>query len=83
MRIYMQTPPTAEGPPRFCQLMLQQDLLEGWTLIQEAGAPNGARRIKRVHYPSFDAAEAALVRARDAQIARGYRVMFVEGVGRQ
>lgn len=79
----MQMPPGAEGPPRSCQLMLQQDLLEGWTLIQEIGGQGGARRVKRAHYPSFEAAEQALIRARDAQLARGFRVMFVEGVGRR
>ncbi|MBT3197371.1 MAG: hypothetical protein HN344_06580, partial [Gammaproteobacteria bacterium] len=37
MRIYMQTPPLEGVPPRFYQLQIQEDLLDGWTLIRESG----------------------------------------------
>ena len=37
MRIYLQTPPNAEGNPRYYHLFLQEDLIEGWTLVKENG----------------------------------------------
>ncbi len=79
MRIYMQTPVSDEGPPRYYQLLLQQDLLGGWTLVKEWG-PQGARgKMVREHYLTLDAAENAFLEARDAQLRRGYRVMFAQG----
>jgi predicted DNA-binding WGR domain protein len=80
MRIYMQTVPSAEQPLRFCHLLLQQDLLGGWTLVRESGRQGGSGRVRRDHYPSRDAAEEALIRARDQHANRGYRVVFAEGV---
>jgi len=81
MRIYMQTMPSAEEPLRFCHLLLQQDLLGGWTLVREAGRQGGGGRVRRDHYPTRDAAEEALVKAREQHARRGYRVVFAEGVG--
>ena len=40
MRIYMQTRPAAEAP-RYYQLLLEQDLLGGWTLYREWGQQGG------------------------------------------
>jgi len=37
MRIYMQIPPVGDKAPRYYHLHLQEDLLEGWTLIREWG----------------------------------------------
>lgn len=79
MRIYMQTPVTDERPPRFYHLFLQKDLIGGWTLVREWGAQGSAGRLVREHYPDRDAAEQALLHARDAQLGRGYRIMFAEG----
>ncbi len=79
MRIYMQTPPASGTLPRYYQLLLQEDLLGGWTLIKESGRADAGRRIKREHYPTREDAERALSKARDAQVMRGYRVVFVEG----
>lgn len=79
MRIYLQMPPSDDAPPRYYQLVLQEDLLGGWTLLRESGRQDGGGRIKREHYSSREAAEAALIQARDAHVARGYRVVFVQG----
>lgn len=79
MRIYMQTPVTDEHPPRFYHLFIQEDLLEGWTLVREWGFQGSSGRVAREHFTDRDAAEIALVKHRDAQIKRGYRVMFAQG----
>ena len=79
MRIYLQMPPADNSVPRYYQLLLQEDLLGGWTLVRESGRQDGSGRIKREHYADREAAERALIEARDAQVARGYRVVFVQG----
>lgn len=79
MRIYLQMPATGEQPPRYFQLVLQEDLLGGWTLIRESGRQDTGGRTKREYFASHEAAQRALIRARDYQLARGYRVVFVEG----
>ena len=83
MRIYMQTPVTDEHPPRYYHLFLQEDLLGGWTLVKEWGFQGSSGRVVREHFSNFDDAQRALVQGRDAQIARGYRVMFTQGQGPQ
>lgn len=79
MRIFMQMAGDGEQPPRFYQLLLQEDLLGGWTLIRESGRQDGGGRVKRENFASQEAAECALIKERDSQLARGYRVVFVEG----
>lgn len=79
MRIYMQTPPTADVPPRFCHLILQQDLLGGWNVVRESGSQGGSGRLRREHFDDRDSAVQALIRLRDAQLKRGYQVVFVQG----
>jgi len=79
MRIYMQTPPLEDRPPRFFHLHLQEDLLEGWTLVKESGYQGSPGRVSREHFSARDAAVQALMRARDAQVKRGYRVVFAQG----
>jgi len=78
MRIYMQTPPMEDAPPKFYHLFLQEDLLEGWTLVKESGNQGSSGRLKREHYHSRAEAEEALFKTRDAQIKRGYKVVFSE-----
>ena len=46
MRIYMQIPPSDAGPPKFYHLHLQEDLLEGWTLVREWGYQGAGGRLK-------------------------------------
>lgn len=79
MHIYMQTPPQEDRPPRFYHLILQQDLLGGWSLVREWGTQGSGGRVVRDHHSARETAEAAMVRARDEQLRRGYRVVFVQG----
>ena len=77
----MQTLPGAEGPPRFFQLILQEDLLGGWTLIRQWGQTGARGSQRKEHFDDRCAAQLALVERRDQQLAKGYAVMFVHGAG--
>jgi predicted DNA-binding WGR domain protein len=79
MRIYLQTPVSADTPPRYYQLLLLEDMLDGWTLVREWGQQGSAGRVKRDHFASRDEAEQAMIRVRDAQLSRGYRIAFIQG----
>jgi predicted DNA-binding WGR domain protein len=79
MRIYLQTPPDLDGFPRYYHLFLQEDLLEGWTLVKEYGRQGSAGRVTKIHFENRDQAQAAMISARDTQIKRGYRVVFIKG----
>ncbi len=79
MRIYLQTAPTPDKQPRYFHLFLQEDLLDGWTLITETGRQGSSGRTTKLHFGSREQAETALTKARDAQVKRGYRVVFVKG----
>ena len=78
MRLYMQIPPEGDKAPRYYHLHIQEDLLEGWSLIREWGYQGASGRVKKEHFQDREAAEAALTRARDEQIKRGYRVVFMQ-----
>jgi predicted DNA-binding WGR domain protein len=80
MRIYMQIPPRGDKAPRYYHLHLQEDLIEGWTLIREWGYQGAAGRVRKENYPDRETAQAALVKVRDEQIKRGYRVVFIQAV---
>jgi hypothetical protein len=80
MRIYMQTRPAAGEAPRYVQLVLEQDLLGGWTLYRETGIEGGRATLKREVYLERDAALAAFEQARDNQVKRGYKVMITQGM---
>ena len=80
MRIYMQTMPAAAGEaPRYVQITLEQDLLGGWTLFREWGQQGSRASSKREIYLERDAAISAFEHARDAQLKRGFHVMFSQG----
>jgi hypothetical protein len=79
MRIYLQTLPSTDSPPRFYHLFLERDLLDGWNVIRESGVQGASGRLQKAHYPTREAAEEALVQSRDAQIRRGYRIVFAQG----
>jgi len=79
MRIYMQTNPGPGSIPRFYHLHLEPDLFEGWMLTKESGAQGSKGRVKMTHYSDIEEAESALQKLRDAQIKRGYKVVFIEG----
>ncbi len=78
MRIYMQIPPAGDKAPRYYHLHLQEDLLEGWTLVREWGYQGSSGRVRREHFADRDQAQAALLQARDEQLKRGYRVVFLQ-----
>jgi predicted DNA-binding WGR domain protein len=79
MRLFMQSPTTGTEAPRYYQIVLQQDLLGGWTLFREWGQQGGRASSKREVYLERDAALVAFEHARDAQLKRGFRVMFSQG----
>ena len=78
MRIYMQIPPTDGRTPRFYHLHLQEDLLEGWTLVREWGFQGAGGRVVRDHFADREQAEQAMLAIRDAQLGKGYRVVFMK-----
>lgn len=79
MRVYMQTVADADTFPRFYQLFLQEDLINGWTLVREWGQQGSAGRIKKDHFATREDAQRALLKVRDAQLQRGYRVVYMRG----
>jgi len=78
MRIYLQSLENL-GAPKFCQLILQKDLLGGWSLVIETGNQGSPGRVKRTFFEERSDAEHALQVYRDKQIKKGMRVVFVEG----
>jgi predicted DNA-binding WGR domain protein len=78
MRIYMQIPPEGDKALRFCHLHLQEDLLDGWSLVREWGYQGASGRVTREQFPDRASAEAALIRVRDEQLRRGYQVVFMQ-----
>ncbi len=79
MRIYLQTPPKTDGNPRYSHLFLQEDLIDGWTLIKETGIQGSSGKITKIHFADHEQALTALIKARDSQIKRGYHVVFMRG----
>lgn len=79
MRIYMQTPVGEDAAPRYYHLHLQEDLLEGWTLVREWGRQGAGGRVVKEHFQDREGAEHAMIKARDEQLRRGYRVVFIQG----
>jgi len=79
MRVYMQTQPDAENMPRFYQLALQEDLIDGWTLVREWGRTGSPGRVKKDHFDNHESALNALLKVRDAQMNRGFRVVYMRG----
>jgi len=79
MRIYMQMRDTEDQPPKYCQLQLEPDLLGGWMLVREVGNVGSAGRVKREYFGEPVEAERAMIELRDAQLKRGFQVVFVQG----
>ena len=79
MRLYLQARPASTEAPRYYQIALEQDLLGGWTLYRESGVQGGKATLKREQFLERDDAIAAFEKARDAQLKRGFRVMFSQG----
>ncbi len=51
----------------------------GWTLVKESGRQGFSGRVSKLHFDDHDEALTALIAARDVQIKRGYRVVFING----
>ena len=79
MRLLLQQRPDGREAPRFVQLMLQPDLLGGWTLVRESGKIGGRSQLRREQFLDRDLAFAALEHARDQQLKRHFQLMFVQG----
>jgi predicted DNA-binding WGR domain protein len=79
MRIYMQSAADDKQLPKFYQIHLEPDLLEGWLLVKEWGHQGSPGRVKKEHYANAEDAQQAALATRDAQLKRGYRVVFVQG----
>ena len=79
MRLFLQQPPQGGEAPKFFQLILEQDLLGGWLLLRESGQTGGRSQLKREPFLDRDQALAAFEKARDAQVKRGFQVMFAQG----
>jgi predicted DNA-binding WGR domain protein len=75
----MQIPALDDKPSRYYQLLLLEDLLEGWTLVREWGQQGRSGRVKRDHFVDRETAESALLRVRDMQLKRGFKVVFMQG----
>ena len=78
MRLYMQIPPSDAGSPKFYYLHLQEDLLDGWTLVRECGFQGAGGRMVKDHYVDKESAEKAMLVIRDAQLKKGYQVVFMQ-----
>lgn len=80
MRLFMQTKAAGVEAPRYYQIALEQDLLGGWTLLREWGQQGNRRSSsKRELFLERDAAILAFESARDAQLKRGFQIMFSQG----
>jgi predicted DNA-binding WGR domain protein len=79
MRLLLQQRPDGREAPRFVQLTLEPDLLGGWALLRETGQIGGRSTLRREQYLDQASAMAALEHARDAQLKKGFQLMFVQG----
>ncbi|WP_024889708.1 WGR domain-containing protein [Luteimonas huabeiensis] len=75
MRLLLQQPVQGDAPPRFVQLMLQPDLLGGWTLVRESGQIGGRSQLRTQQYADEPSALNAIERARDMQLRRGFQLV--------
>ena len=79
MRIYMQTRGGDGDAPRFYQLILQEDLLGGWSVVRQWGRMGSRGAFRKNHFESLESAQEALMSYRDHQLKKGFSVMFIHG----
>ncbi|HOV95930.1 MAG TPA: WGR domain-containing protein [Thermomonas sp.] len=79
MRLLLQQRPDGREAPRFVQLQLQPDLLGGWTLLRESGHTGGRSTLRKSLFADHDSALLALEKERDAQLKKGFQLMFAQG----
>lgn len=81
MHLLLQQSPQAGKPPRFVQLTLQADLFGGWMLLRESGQHGQAHTtLRREQYLDHASAIAALEKARDAQLKKGFMPMAAPSI---
>ena len=79
MRLLLQQRPEGREAPRFVQLMLERDLLGGWSLVRESGLIGGRSQLRREQFPDQATATVAFEHARDLQLRKGFQVMYSQG----
>ena len=79
MRVYLQQPPSGNESPRYVQLSLLPDLLGGWELLRETGQTGGRSTLRKTLYSDQPSALAALEKERDAQLRKGFQLVFAQG----
>ncbi len=79
MRLLLQQRPDGREAPRFVQLTLQPDLFGGWVLLRENGQQGSRGSLRREQFMDQASALAALEKARDAQLKKGFQLMFAQG----
>ena len=79
MRLFLQQRPGSAETPRFVQLVLQQDLLGGWTLLREIGQVGGKSQLRKEQFLERESAVAAFEKARDQQVRKGFQIMYAHG----
>ncbi len=79
MRLLLQQQPAAGESPKYVKLIIEQDLFGGWSLLRESGQIGGKTQLRREQFLDRDTAMLAFEKARDAQIKRGFQVMFAQG----
>lgn len=79
MRLLLQQRPDGREAPRFVQLMLERDLLGGWTLVRESGQVGSRSTVRREQFLEQGQALAAFEHARDLQLKKGFLLMFAQG----
>lgn len=79
MRLLLQQRPDGREAPRFVQLMLERDLLGGWTLVRESGQIGGRSQLRREQFLDQASATSAFEHARDLQLRKGFQVMYSQG----
>ena len=79
MRIFMQSLAESSEAPKYYQLILQEDLLGGWTLIRQWGRMGARGSSRTQQFPDRESAQSALAEVRDQQQTKGFSVMFTQG----
>ncbi len=80
MRLLLQQRPDGREAPRFVQLTLQPDLFGGWVLLRESGQQGSRSTLRREQFLDQPSALAALEKARDSQLRKGFQLMFARGI---
>lgn len=72
--VFLQQPAEGRDAPRFVRLSLEPDLFNGWQLLRETGVVGGRSSVRREQFLGRDEAIAAIERAQQQQLKKGYLV---------